>query len=128
MKSGRKDFELPEATEKWGWQYHHTGIPTGKIMPDERYLPQFKMYVSGFRTSPFGIEWMRFEEDSPVNMLIRTVPHIAFVIKDLDFELANRDLKVITAPNPPSDGLRVAMIEHNGAPVELMEFSTYPHK
>jgi hypothetical protein len=128
MKSGRKDFELPEATEKWGWQYHHTGIPTGKIMPDERYLPQFKMYVSGFTTSPFGIEWMRFEEDSPVNMLIRTVPHIAFVVKDLDFELANRDLKVITAPNPPSDGLRVAMIEHNGAPVELMEFSTYPHK
>jgi hypothetical protein len=97
-------------------------------MPDERYLPQFKMYVSGFRTSPFGIEWMRFEEDSPVKMLIRTVPHLAFVVKDLDFELANRDLKVITAPNPPSDGLRVAMIEHNSAPVELMEFSTYPHK
>jgi hypothetical protein len=128
MKSGRKDFELPEAIEKWGWKYHHTGIPTGKIMPDERYLPQFRMYVSGFSTSPFGIEWMRFEEDSPVNMLIRTVPHIAFVVKNLDFELANRDLKVITAPNPPSDGLRVAMIEHNGAPVELMEFSTYPHK
>lgn len=124
MKTGRKDFELPEATEKWGWKYHHTGIPTGNIMPEERYLPQFKMYVSGFSASPFGVEWMRFEEDSPVNMLIRTVPHLAFVVKDLDYELASRDLKVITAPNPPSEGLRVAMIEHNGAPVELMEFAT----
>jgi len=24
--------------------------------------------------------------------------------------------------NPPSDGVRVAMIEHNGAPIELIEF------
>jgi len=25
-------------------------------------------------------------------------------------------------PNPPSDGIRVAMIEHNGVPIELIEF------
>jgi hypothetical protein len=124
MENKRQDFELPEAIVKWGWKYHHTGVPTSMIKPDEIYLPQFKMYVSGFRTSPFGIEWMRFEKDSPVDMLIQTVAHIAFVVKNLDYELANRDLKVITAPNPPSEGLRVAMIEHNGAPVELMEFST----
>jgi hypothetical protein len=29
---------------------------------------------------------------------------------------------VITEPNSPSDGTRVAMIEHNGAPIELIEF------
>jgi len=36
--------------------------------------------------------------------------------------LAKRDLNVITVPNSPSDGIRVAMIEHNGAPIELIEF------
>jgi len=122
MEAERKDFELPEAIEKWGWQYHHTGIPTDKVMPGERYLPRFKMYISGFPTSPFGVEWMRFEKGSPVDVLIRQVPHLAFVVDDLDYELANRRLKVITPPNLPSDGIRVAMIEHNGAPVELMEF------
>ena len=43
-------------------------------------------------------------------------------VADLDYELANRDFKVITEPNPPAEGIRVAMIEHNGAPIELIEF------
>ena len=122
MKKFRKEQELPEVTAEWGWKYHHLGIPTKKIMPDERYLPQFKFFVSGFSSSPFGIEWMRFESDSQIDKLIQDVPHLAFVVNDLDFELANRNLNVITYPNAPMEGLRVAMIEHNGAPIELMEF------
>ncbi len=122
MNTIRKDNELPESTEFWAWKYHHMGIPTKKRMPGERYLPQFKFYVSGFQNSPFGIEWMRFEEDSPVHPLIQAVPHIAFEVKDLDFELSTRGFRVLTPPNPPSEGVRVAMIEHNGAPIELIEF------
>lgn len=118
----RQDFEFPLCIENWGWKYHHLGIPTDKIMPNEKYLPQFKFYVSGFSTSPFGIEWMRFEKNSPINKLIQTVPHIAFEVDDLDSELKNHDLKIIAEPNLPSDGVRVAMIEHNGAPIELIEF------
>ena len=121
-KDIRLEHELPESIEKWGWKYHHLGIPTNIKMPNERYLPQFKFYVSGFNTSPFGIEWMRFENDSPIDKLIQTVPHIAFEVSDLDYELANRDFNVITEPNLPVDGIRVAMIEHNGAPIELIEF------
>lgn len=92
-------------------------------MPDERYLPEFKFHVSGFENSPFGVEWMRFEKDSPMSMLIQTVPHLAFVVPDLDYELSNREFNVISEPTCPSEGIRVAMIEHNGAPVELMEFT-----
>ena len=121
-KDIRLEHELPESIEKWGWKYHHLGIPTNIKMPNERYLPQFKFYVSGFNTSPFGIEWMRFENDSPIDKLIQTVPHIAFEVSDLDYELANRDFNVITEPNLHVDGIRVAMIEHNGAPIELIEF------
>lgn len=118
----RLDFELPRCIESWGWKYHHLGIPTDKEMPNEKYLPQFKFYISGFSTSPFGVEWMRFEKDSPIDKLIQTVPHIAFEVDDLEFELKRRDFKILTEPNPPSDGVRVAMIEHNGTPIELIEF------
>lgn len=118
----RQDHELPEATKKWGWKYHHLGIPTTIKMPNERYLPQLKFYVSGFDTSPFGVEWMRFEEDSPVHELIQKVPHLAFVVDNLDAELEKHNFKILAPPNPPSEGVRVAMIEHNGAPIELMEF------
>lgn len=92
-------------------------------MPNERYLPQFKFYVSGFSSSPFGIEWMRFEKDSPISKLIQTVPHLAFEVENLDFELTNRDFKIITEPNLPAEGIKIVMIEHNGAPIELIEFT-----
>ena len=122
MKKNRLDHELPQATKEWGWKYHHLGIPTDKKMPNERYLPQFKFYISGFDSSPFGVEWMRFDKDSPIDQLIQTVPHLAFEVVDLDFELANRKLNVIGEPNSPSEGVRAAMVEHNGAPIELIEF------
>jgi hypothetical protein len=91
-------------------------------MPGETYLAQFKFFVSGFSTSPFGIEWMRFEKDSPVSKLIQTVPHIAFEVNDIDYELAQRNYNVITMSDSHTAGIRVAMIEHNGIPIELIEF------
>ena len=29
----RKDHEPPLATDKWGWRYHHMGIPTKESIP-----------------------------------------------------------------------------------------------
>ena len=118
----RQDHELPESMIKWGWKYHHLGIPTEKKMPGETYLSKFKFYVSGFNTSPFGIEWMRFEKDSPVNKLIQSVPHLAFEVRDIDLELSIHDFNLISKPESNFDGIKVAMIEHNGAPIELIEF------
>jgi len=122
MRKIRHDNELAECIEKWGWKFHHMGIPTSEKKTDEKYLPHFNFYVSGFQTSPFGAEWMRFDEDSPIHPLVKTVPHLAFEVKDLDYELANRNFNIITKPNPPSFGVRVAMIEHNGVPIELISF------
>lgn len=116
----RRDHEPPPATDRWGWRYHHTGIPTGEPRQGEEYLPELKMYVSGFSESPYGIEWMRFEAGSPVPELVKTVPHVAFEVDDLMKALEGK--RVLTAPNSPSAGVRVAMIVHNGCPVELMEF------
>ena len=123
MTMKRQDHEPPPATAAWGWRYHHLGIPVDTPMPNERYLPQLKMYVAGFETSPFGIEWMRFEPDSPVDALIRRVPHLAFEVDDLDAALAKHAFRLLAPHGSPSDGTRVAMIEHNGAPVELIEFA-----
>ena len=122
MKKLREDFELPEAIVRWGWKFHHIGIPTAKKKPDETYLPLFKFYVSGFPSSPFGIEWIRFEKNSPINPLVQKVPHIAFEVENLDLQLKRHKFKILTPPNSPGDGVRVAMIEHNGAPIELIEF------
>jgi hypothetical protein len=119
----RKDDKPPFAIEALGWKYHHVGIPTTESLPEERYLPHLKLYVSGYGTSPFGIEWMRFDDDCPIPELIRTVPHVAFEVDDLDKELKEHDFEIISAPGVPSEGVRAAMIRHNGAPIELIEFN-----
>ena len=123
MDRKRKDHEPPLATGEWGWKYHHIGIPTKEVIAGGTNLQQFKLSVGGFDTSPYGIEWMHYEAGSPVNELIQRVPHIAFEVDDLDLELSRHVFNIITPPNAPGEGVRVAMIEHNGAPIELIEFS-----
>jgi hypothetical protein len=118
----RLDHEIAKCVKQWGWVYHHVGIPTKEKRGNEKYISHFKFYVSGFPTSPFGVEWMRFEADSPIHPLIQTIPHLAFKVKNLDCELLNHHFNILTEPTSPSNGVRIAMIEHNGAPIELMEF------
>ena len=120
MPQIRADHEPPIATAQLGWRYHHMGIPTTESRPGEKYLPHLKIYVSGFDTSPFGIEWMRFEPGCETSELVRTVPHIAFEVDDLEAALQGRTL--LGDIGIPSDGVRAAMIIDNGAPVELIEF------
>jgi len=116
----RKGDEPPAATSVNGWRYHHIGIPTTVPRPGELYLAKFKMYVSAFETSPCGVQWMRFEPDSPVHALIKSVPHVAFEVDDLEAAIKGRE--ILTEPNSPSKGVWVAMILDSGAPVELLEF------
>lgn len=77
------------------------------------------MYVSGFESSEFGIEWLRFDPESPLPELVKTVPHVAFQVQDLEAALVGRE--ILIQPNSPSEGVRVAFIVENGAPVEFLE-------
>jgi hypothetical protein len=97
-----------------------TGVGAGAAWGSEGWIFCLKMYVSAFETSPCGIQWMRFEPDSPVHTLIKSVPHIAFEVDDLQTAIEGKE--ILTAPNSPSEGVMVAMILDSGAPVELLEF------
>ncbi len=99
-------------------KYHHIGLPTSKPRPGEDYLPKHKIYHSGYETSPYGIEWMRYEKGCALPELVKTVAHVAFEVDDLEKELSGR--KIIIPPNSPSPGVLVAFIEEDGAPVELL--------
>jgi hypothetical protein len=101
-------------------RYHHLGIPTTVSRPGERHLAEFGVFVSGYETSPYGIEWMRWEPHATMPELVKTVPHVAFEVDDLAAEMAGHE--VLIQPNSPSPGLTVAFIVDDGAPVELMEF------
>ena len=102
-------------------KYHHVGIPTKEKHEGETYLEEFKVYVSGYDTSPYKIEWMRFEENSPTPEIVKTIPHIAFEVDDLMKALEGK--KILIEPNSPSPGVMVAFIVDNGSPIEFIQLS-----
>ena len=104
-----------------GLRFHHIGIPTDETHPGERYLSQYKVYVCGYETSPYGIEWMRFEPGSPVPELVQRVPHVAFEVDDLAAAIEGKE--ILIQPNSPSKGVTVAFIVDDGAPIEFLEFA-----
>lgn len=101
-------------------QYHHIGIPTDKPLPKQDYNPDWKLTASGYFESRFGVEWLSFDPDCPLPDLIKTVPHVAFVVDDLDAALVGKE--VLVEPNSPADGVTVAFIVENGAPIEFLQF------
>ena len=101
-------------------KYSHVGIPIDGKFDGEIDLPHLKMTVSDHANNPYGIQWQRYWKDAPYPELVKSVPHVAFEVEDLDAELVGK--KVIIQPNSPSEGLIVAFIEVNGAPVELMQY------
>ena len=107
-------------------KYHHLGIPTDTPREGETYLEKFRMFVSGYETSPYGVEWMRFEPDCSLPELVKTVPHIAFEVDDLAAEIAAQE--ILIEPNSPSEGITVAFIVHNGAPIEFLQFDRVPEE
>ncbi|RYV02317.1 hypothetical protein SOPP22_09655 [Shewanella sp. OPT22] len=101
-------------------KFNHIGIPTTGNFEGEIELAHLNMTVSDHQNNPYGIQWQRYWQDAPYPELVKTVPHVAFVVDDLSVAIKNQ--KVIIEPNSPSEGLIVAFIEVNGAPVELMEY------
>lgn len=100
-------------------KFNHIGIPTTQRFQGEIPLPHLHMTVSDHKNNPYGIQWMRFEPDAPYPELVKTVAHVAFEVENLSKALEGK--KVIIAPNAPCEGLMVAFVEIEGAPVELME-------
>ena len=62
---------------------------------------------------------MRFEEDSPTPELVKTVPHIAFEVDDLNETIKGKN--ILIEPNSPSPGVMVVFIVDNDAPVEFLQ-------
>ncbi|MBN1639562.1 MAG: hypothetical protein JW866_11375, partial [Ignavibacteriales bacterium] len=100
------------------YKYHHFGIPTKTPIPGEVYLKDYKCFHFGFEENEFGIEWMRYEDDCPLPEIVKNIPHIAFEVDDVYEAIKGR--KVIIQPNSPSEGVLVAFIEEDGAPIEFI--------
>lgn len=99
--------------------FHHMGIPTTEPKPGERFSELFRMHTSDSGCKSLRIQWHRFERDSSLHPLIRTVPHAAFKVSHLD--RAIEGYEVLLGPYEPIPDFRVAIIEDGGIPIELVQ-------
>ena len=101
-------------------KYHHIGIPTDIKQAGETYLERYRLFCTDHEQNPFGIQWMRFEPECTLPEVVKTVAHIAFEVDDLNAALEGQQLLI--APNSPSEGVVVAFVLVDGAPVEFLQF------
>lgn len=99
--------------------FHHFGVPTKEKSKGEFYIAAGGVNATSPDDHPFRVEFLRFDADSPMHEAIRTRPHAAFMVDDLDAALKGQN--VITEPFNATETLRVAFIEDRGAVIELMQ-------
>jgi hypothetical protein len=93
--TGDGTAKIPLAVVRFGWRYHRLGIPHSSLM--------------------------RFDTHCQVPEILKTVPHLAFVVDNLDIALQGK--QILIPPNSPLPRVRVAFILDDGAPIELLEFA-----
>jgi len=100
-------------------KYDHIGIPTTEERPWTAFVEGGKVHITDAKAHPYGVEWLKFEPNSPMPELIQKVAHVAFEVDNL--EQALQGAKIIVEPFDAMKGLRCAFIDEGGAPVELMQ-------
>lgn len=101
------------------YKFHHLGIPTNEARPNEHYSEHFKMYTSDREGGQFRIQYHRFSEGCPLHPIIQNHPHIALQVADLAEVIQGKE--ILLGPYEPIPGYKVAIINDNGIPFELIE-------
>jgi hypothetical protein len=99
--------------------FHHLGIPTTETKQEERYSALFDMYTTDSGCESMRIQWHRFGPASPLHRIIKSQPHAAFKVDDL--QRATAGMRVLLGPYEPIENFRVAIIEDHGQPIELIQ-------
>jgi len=100
-------------------KYLHTGLPTTEEKKWAGYVDVLGVHITSPDDDPLGIEWLKFDSDSPMHKTIQTKPHMAFQVDDLDAAVTGKT--ILHAPMSPMPGMRIAFIEQDGAVFELCQ-------
>jgi hypothetical protein len=84
-----------------------------------RFLESKRLWLTSPGDHPFRVEWLWYEPDSPEVELVRTMPHVAYVVPSLEEATAGH--AVIAEPFDVFGEVRVSFVEVDGAPVEFVQ-------
>ena len=104
-------------------RFDHIGVVTNERQEGESWVDATRVWVTSPRAHPYNVEFLRFEPDSPVSGPLRTEPHVAYRVDDIEASL--RGHKVLLEPFPPAPDpgfLTVAFVQVGSAVVEFMQY------
>lgn len=102
-------------------EFHHVGVITTQKQAGEIYVPATKVYVTNPNDHPDRIEFLRYEDDTPITGPLRNCGHVAFKVPKLEPEMAKG--RLLLGPFVPMENLRVVFVEIDGMVFEFMEFT-----
>ena len=80
-------------------QYDHVGIPTTQKHEHEVWVEASRVWVTDAHKNPWGIEWLRYEPDSPVSGPLRDQPHVGFRVETKEqIGQLSQGMKVLIEP------------------------------
>jgi hypothetical protein len=96
-------------------QFDHIGVPASA----RRYLESKRLWLTSPGDHPHRVEWLWYEPSSPEAELVRTVPHVAYLVESLEDAMAGGN--AIVEPFDVFGEVRVGFIAVDGAPVEFVQ-------
>ena len=100
-------------------EFHHMGVPTSQKMGDESHNEERGIYVTDAESHPYRIEYLRFDPDSNMPEMVRTTPHIAYMVDSLEEALKGQEL--VCEAFDANESLRVAFFKDGDALIEVMQ-------
>lgn len=101
------------------YKFSHVGIPTAEDKKWDGFYEPGKIHYTDFANDIFNIEFIKCDIDSKMPKMFQNVPHVAYEVDNMEEALEGKEILVETFS--PGEGVRVAFIVHEGAPVEFME-------
>ena len=101
-------------------EFDHIGLITEQRRQGEVFVEATRVWVTDSGKHPYSIEWLRYEADSPVTGPVRTEPHVAFRVDDID--KASHGLKVLLEPFDVGFAVVGFYQSKDNAVIELMQY------
>ena len=111
-------------------EFDHVGIPSSNVQDDETFVEATRVWVTNPRQHPQHLEFLRYEDDSPVTGPLRELPHVAFRVPmgALDALMAAGDEVLLEPWEAQKDVVRVGFVLKDGACIEYMEYMGDPEQ
>jgi len=102
--------------------FDHIGIVVEETHDGATWVEQTRVWVTNPRLSPYNVEYLRFEPDSPVTGPLRWDPHVAYRVDDV--HAAAEGHEVLAGPFTVGDGFcQAVFVLVDGAVIEFMQYA-----